>query len=211
MASGLRQPWGFWPEFPEQLWSGLDRVHCGSLCPQYPVRPASMTYDDIPHLSAKIKPKQQKVGLRFVPGWGAGGGPWDWKPREAAGGECRTARASGPEGGQLPGGGRAAAVGRPEDQEEQGLAGPRSQGAAGALVPIGWGDGRSPKATATWRSCPVLPVPLTFQEEVEIGVLWEILILSPDVDLWEWVGWVGGQTYPQDSLPIPESLLWPLL
>ncbi|KAI2577604.1 RNA polymerase III subunit E [Homo sapiens] len=27
---------------------------------QYPVRPASMTYDDIPHLSAKIKPKQQK-------------------------------------------------------------------------------------------------------------------------------------------------------
>ena len=22
-----------------------------------------MTYDDIPHLSAKIKPKQQKVGL----------------------------------------------------------------------------------------------------------------------------------------------------
>lgn len=33
------------------------------LPPQYPVRPASMTYDDIPHLSAKIKPKQQKVGL----------------------------------------------------------------------------------------------------------------------------------------------------
>ncbi|KAF6272456.1 RNA polymerase III subunit E [Rhinolophus ferrumequinum] len=27
---------------------------------QYPVRPASMTYDDIPHLAARIKPKQQK-------------------------------------------------------------------------------------------------------------------------------------------------------
>ncbi|KAK2097686.1 DNA-directed RNA polymerase III subunit RPC5 [Saguinus oedipus] len=36
----------------------------------YPVRPASMTYDDIPHLSAKIKPKQQKVGL---PPEGSGG------------------------------------------------------------------------------------------------------------------------------------------
>ncbi|MBN3311559.1 RPC5 polymerase, partial [Atractosteus spatula] len=28
---------------------------------QYPVRPATMTYDDVAHLSAKIKPKQQKV------------------------------------------------------------------------------------------------------------------------------------------------------
>ncbi|KAB0382728.1 hypothetical protein FD755_004645 [Muntiacus reevesi] len=32
----------------------------------YPVRPASMTYDDIPHLSAKIKPKQQKVELEMA-------------------------------------------------------------------------------------------------------------------------------------------------
>ncbi|XP_062330189.1 DNA-directed RNA polymerase III subunit RPC5 [Osmerus eperlanus] len=30
---------------------------------QYPVRPSSMTYDDVTHLSAKIKPKQQKVEL----------------------------------------------------------------------------------------------------------------------------------------------------
>ncbi|XP_012382412.1 DNA-directed RNA polymerase III subunit RPC5 isoform X2 [Dasypus novemcinctus] len=33
---------------------------------QYPVRPASMPYDDIPHLSAKIKPKQQKVELEMA-------------------------------------------------------------------------------------------------------------------------------------------------
>ncbi|XP_054992226.1 DNA-directed RNA polymerase III subunit RPC5 isoform X1 [Sorex araneus] len=33
---------------------------------QYPVRPASMTYDDIPHLSARIKPKQQKVELEMA-------------------------------------------------------------------------------------------------------------------------------------------------
>lgn len=33
---------------------------------QYPVRPASMTYDDIPHLSAKIKPKQQKVEIEMA-------------------------------------------------------------------------------------------------------------------------------------------------
>ncbi|XP_010621748.1 DNA-directed RNA polymerase III subunit RPC5 isoform X1 [Fukomys damarensis] len=33
---------------------------------QYPVRPASMTYDDIPHLSAKIKPKQQKVEMEMA-------------------------------------------------------------------------------------------------------------------------------------------------
>ncbi|KAB0353128.1 hypothetical protein FD754_017985 [Muntiacus muntjak] len=33
---------------------------------RYPVRPASMTYDDIPHLSAKIKPKQQKVELEMA-------------------------------------------------------------------------------------------------------------------------------------------------
>lgn len=31
------------------------------LSPQYPVRPSSMTYDDVNHLSAKIKPKQQRV------------------------------------------------------------------------------------------------------------------------------------------------------
>ncbi|XP_048869329.1 DNA-directed RNA polymerase III subunit RPC5 [Brienomyrus brachyistius] len=33
---------------------------------QYPVRPATMTYDDTPHLSAKIKPKQQKVELEMT-------------------------------------------------------------------------------------------------------------------------------------------------
>ncbi|MBZ3870752.1 DNA-directed RNA polymerase III subunit RPC5 [Sciurus carolinensis] len=33
---------------------------------EYPVRPASMTYDDSPHLSAKIKPKQQKVELEMA-------------------------------------------------------------------------------------------------------------------------------------------------
>ncbi|XP_018617441.1 DNA-directed RNA polymerase III subunit RPC5 [Scleropages formosus] len=33
---------------------------------QYPVRPACMTYDDVPHLSAKIKPKQQKVELEVA-------------------------------------------------------------------------------------------------------------------------------------------------
>lgn len=33
---------------------------------QYPVRPASMTYDDIPHLAARIKPKQQKVELEMA-------------------------------------------------------------------------------------------------------------------------------------------------
>ncbi|KAM9056605.1 DNA-directed RNA polymerase III subunit RPC5 isoform 1-T1 [Megaptera novaeangliae] len=33
---------------------------------QYPVRPVSMTYDDIPHLSARIKPKQQKVELEMA-------------------------------------------------------------------------------------------------------------------------------------------------
>lgn len=33
---------------------------------QYPVRPSSMTYDDITHLSAKIKPKQQKVELEIA-------------------------------------------------------------------------------------------------------------------------------------------------
>ncbi|XP_010001549.1 PREDICTED: DNA-directed RNA polymerase III subunit RPC5 isoform X2 [Chaetura pelagica] len=33
---------------------------------QYPIRPASMTYDDVTHLSAKIKPKQQKVELEMA-------------------------------------------------------------------------------------------------------------------------------------------------
>ncbi|KAG9350254.1 hypothetical protein JZ751_026608 [Albula glossodonta] len=33
---------------------------------QYPVRPASMNYDDVTHLSAKIKPKQQKVELEMA-------------------------------------------------------------------------------------------------------------------------------------------------
>lgn len=30
-------------------------------CTQYPVRPSTMTYDDVNHLAAKIKPKQQRV------------------------------------------------------------------------------------------------------------------------------------------------------
>ncbi|XP_066496505.1 DNA-directed RNA polymerase III subunit RPC5 [Tiliqua scincoides] len=33
---------------------------------QYPIRPASMTYSDVTHLSAKIKPKQQKVELEMA-------------------------------------------------------------------------------------------------------------------------------------------------
>uniref|UniRef100_A0AAY4BHT1 DNA-directed RNA polymerase III subunit RPC5 C-terminal domain-containing protein n=1 Tax=Denticeps clupeoides TaxID=299321 RepID=A0AAY4BHT1_9TELE len=33
---------------------------------QYPVRPSSMSYDDATHLSAKIKPKQQKVELEVA-------------------------------------------------------------------------------------------------------------------------------------------------
>lgn len=32
---------------------------------QYPVRPATMTYDDVQHLAAKIKPKQQRVELEI--------------------------------------------------------------------------------------------------------------------------------------------------
>lgn len=32
---------------------------------QYPVRPATMTYDDVSHLAAKIKPKQQRVGKGY--------------------------------------------------------------------------------------------------------------------------------------------------
>lgn len=38
------------------------RLLC-SLLLQYPVRPANMNYDDVTHLTAKIKPKQQKVRL----------------------------------------------------------------------------------------------------------------------------------------------------
>lgn len=70
-----------------------------------------MTYDDIPHLSAKIKPKQQKVGLRFVRGAG----------REGRG-ACGTARPSGPGPGPGP-------------EWERGMAGSRPQGAAGAAAP----------------------------------------------------------------------------
>ncbi|XP_028287656.1 DNA-directed RNA polymerase III subunit RPC5 [Parambassis ranga] len=33
---------------------------------QYPVRPATMTYDDVSHLAAKIKPKQQRVELEIA-------------------------------------------------------------------------------------------------------------------------------------------------
>lgn len=32
---------------------------------QYPVRPATMTYDDVSHLAAKIKPKQQRVRKHY--------------------------------------------------------------------------------------------------------------------------------------------------
>ena len=35
---------------------------------QYPVRPSMSTYDDVNHLSAKIKPKQQKVRQLTYPG-----------------------------------------------------------------------------------------------------------------------------------------------
>ena len=52
---------------PALGWAGLGRVDRQLPFPlQYPVRPASMTYDDIPHLSAKIKPKQQKVGCPLM-------------------------------------------------------------------------------------------------------------------------------------------------
>nr|XP_046232947.1 DNA-directed RNA polymerase III subunit RPC5 [Scatophagus argus] len=33
---------------------------------QYPVRPSTMTYDDVSHLTAKIKPKQQRVELEMA-------------------------------------------------------------------------------------------------------------------------------------------------
>ncbi|XP_028990086.1 DNA-directed RNA polymerase III subunit RPC5 [Betta splendens] len=33
---------------------------------QYPVRPSTMTYDDVDHLAAKIKPKQQRVELEMA-------------------------------------------------------------------------------------------------------------------------------------------------
>ncbi|KAG8145640.1 putative DNA-directed RNA polymerase 3 subunit RPC5-like protein [Naja naja] len=33
---------------------------------QYPIRPASMTYNEVTHLAAKIKPKQQKVELEMA-------------------------------------------------------------------------------------------------------------------------------------------------
>lgn len=28
---------------------------------QYPIRPADITYDNVPHIGARIKPQQQKV------------------------------------------------------------------------------------------------------------------------------------------------------
>uniref|UniRef100_A0A8C2U0C0 RNA polymerase III subunit E n=1 Tax=Coturnix japonica TaxID=93934 RepID=A0A8C2U0C0_COTJA len=43
---------------------GCSGSACGFFC--YPIRPASMTYDDVTHLSAKIKPKQQKVELEMA-------------------------------------------------------------------------------------------------------------------------------------------------
>ena len=33
---------------------------------QYPVRPSHMYYDDIPHLSARIKPEQQTVDYHII-------------------------------------------------------------------------------------------------------------------------------------------------
>ncbi|XP_064414739.1 DNA-directed RNA polymerase III subunit RPC5 isoform X2 [Latimeria chalumnae] len=42
-----------------------DRPYVMNFFP-YPVRPAAMTYDDVSHLSAKIKPKQQKIELELA-------------------------------------------------------------------------------------------------------------------------------------------------
>lgn len=56
-----------WIIFCEDLWS-LNEEFLQNWCVfQYPIRPASMTYDDVTHLSAKIKPKQQKVGYHLSP------------------------------------------------------------------------------------------------------------------------------------------------
>uniref|UniRef100_A0A3Q3LIQ6 Uncharacterized protein n=1 Tax=Labrus bergylta TaxID=56723 RepID=A0A3Q3LIQ6_9LABR len=33
---------------------------------QYPVRPSTMTYDDVNHLAARIKPKQQRVNNSYL-------------------------------------------------------------------------------------------------------------------------------------------------
>lgn len=57
----------------------------------------------------------------------------------------------------------------------------------GGVTPTGCGRGRSPEATAAWRCRPALPVPLTLQEEAEVGALRGSSVLSPDVDLREWV------------------------
>ncbi|XP_064644634.1 DNA-directed RNA polymerase III subunit RPC5-like isoform X1 [Lineus longissimus] len=38
---------------------------------QYPVRPATLPYDDVPHLSARMKPKQQRVELELSVNTGA--------------------------------------------------------------------------------------------------------------------------------------------
>lgn len=58
---------GNWVTFCEILWS-LEEERCMKFSVfQYPIRPASMTYDDVTHLSAKIKPKQQKVGHHLSP------------------------------------------------------------------------------------------------------------------------------------------------
>uniref|UniRef100_A0A7N8X778 Polymerase (RNA) III (DNA directed) polypeptide E n=1 Tax=Mastacembelus armatus TaxID=205130 RepID=A0A7N8X778_9TELE len=40
--------------------------HIFVILTQYPVRPATMTYDDVSHLSAKIKPKQQRVEVEMA-------------------------------------------------------------------------------------------------------------------------------------------------
>lgn len=38
-----------------------NHLYCLCCLTQYPIRPSTMTYDDVNHLSAKIKPKQQRV------------------------------------------------------------------------------------------------------------------------------------------------------
>ena len=40
---------------------GLKKLHYPLFYFQYPVRPASLTYDNAPHLATRMKPVQQKV------------------------------------------------------------------------------------------------------------------------------------------------------
>lgn len=57
-----------------ELWLTVMRMllsvtYCITIPKQYPVRPSIMTYDDVNHLSAKIKPKQQKVSKAMYLLW----------------------------------------------------------------------------------------------------------------------------------------------